>query len=74
MRQLAVFLVLRAVLAGVLESYVLLDRLTAMREERARQLQASGTPMDVRLYPVFDETLSPRNMILLCKRMQVPST
>lgn len=66
MRQLAVYLALRTVLAGVLESFVLSDRLRALRERAAG---TGGVELgDVRMFPVFDETLSPRNVILLAKR------
>lgn len=65
MKQLAVFLMLRTVLARVLESYVLLDRVQFMREQ-----QREKGSFNVETFPVFEETISPRNMILMCRRTQ----
>eukprot|EP01120_Amphizonella_sp_Union-15-10_P000024 TRINITY_DN10028_c0_g1_i1.p1 TRINITY_DN10028_c0_g1~~TRINITY_DN10028_c0_g1_i1.p1 ORF type:complete len:248 (+),score=25.52 TRINITY_DN10028_c0_g1_i1:196-939(+) len=58
MEQVAGFLAVRSVLSPVLETLVLLDRFLYMKER--------GVVADI--FPLFDSTLSPRNMVIVARK------
>lgn len=51
---------LRAALAPVLETYILLDRLLFLQEQ--------GSSLEAVMLPVFDPVLSPRNVAIIAKK------
>lgn len=59
------FYALRAVLAPVIESYILLDRLLYLKE----QAEVFGGSMTAELVPLFDPAISPRNMAIVAHRV-----
>ncbi|RWW70905.1 hypothetical protein BHE74_00021393 [Ensete ventricosum] len=54
------FWALRAALGPLVESYILLDRLLFLQEQ--------GNSVEAFLFPIFDPTLSPRNMAVIARR------
>jgi len=58
------FYALRAVLAPVIESYILLDRLLFLKE----QGEVMGGSIAAELVPLFDPSISPRNMAIVAHR------
>ncbi|TVU49122.1 hypothetical protein EJB05_00414, partial [Eragrostis curvula] len=55
------FWCLRAALGPVVETYILLDRLLFLQEE--------GNPVEAFLFPIFDPTMSPRNMAIIAWKL-----
>ncbi|XP_074557827.1 uncharacterized protein LOC141813744 [Curcuma longa] len=51
---------LRAALGPLVETYILLDRLLFLQEQ--------GDSIEASLFPIFDPTLSPRNMAIIARR------
>lgn len=60
------FYSLRAVLAPVIESYILLDRLLYLKEQA--ELVAGKERVTAELVPLFDPSISPRNMAIIAHR------
>jgi hypothetical protein len=56
---------LRAVLAPVIESYILLDRLCYVEE----QAELAGGKIAAELVPIFNPSISPRNMAIIAHRV-----
>ena len=56
---------LRAVLAPVIESYILLDRLFYVEE----QAELAGGKIAAELVPIFNPSISPRNMAIIAHRV-----
>ena len=56
---------LRAVLAPVIESYILLDRLCYVEE----QAELAGGKIAAELVPIFNPSISPRNMGIIAHRV-----
>lgn len=56
---------LRAVLAPVIESYILLDRLCYVEE----QAELAGGKIVAELVPIFNPSISPRNMAIIAHRV-----
>uniref|UniRef100_A0A804I2Z7 Methyltransferase domain-containing protein n=1 Tax=Musa acuminata subsp. malaccensis TaxID=214687 RepID=A0A804I2Z7_MUSAM len=54
------FWALRAALGPLVESYILLDRLLFLQEQ--------GNSVEAFLFPIFDPTLSPRNIAVIARR------
>ncbi|KFK43870.1 uncharacterized protein AALP_AA1G184800 [Arabis alpina] len=52
---------IRAALGPVLETLILLDRLMFLQEQ--------GDPIEVVMIPIFDPTISPRNVAIIAKRL-----
>ncbi|TPX36622.1 hypothetical protein SmJEL517_g01287 [Synchytrium microbalum] len=66
-KQFAIVWTLRAMMAGVLESLILMDRFMFVSEE-ARRVCTGLEEIHVEMYPIFDVVDSPRNMIITaCK-------
>lgn len=51
---------LRAALGPLLETYILLDRLLFLHEQ--------GDSVEASLFPLFDPTISPRNMVIIARK------
>lgn len=51
---------LRAALGPLVETYILLDRLLFLQEQ--------GNSIEASLFPIFNPTLSPRNMAIIARR------
>ncbi|KAG0588649.1 hypothetical protein KC19_2G259300 [Ceratodon purpureus] len=62
----APFYSLRAVLAPVIESYILLDRLLYLKEQA--ELVTGKERISAELVPLFDPAISPRNMAIIAHR------
>jgi hypothetical protein len=62
------FYSLRAVLAPVIESYILLDRLLYLKEQA--ELVAGKERITAELVPLFEPSISPRNMAIIAHRGQ----
>ena len=60
------FYALRAVLAPVIESYILLDRLLYVKEEA--EVAKGSSLITAELVPVFEPSISPRNMAIVAHR------
>ncbi|CAM6019990.1 unnamed protein product [Sphagnum balticum] len=58
---------LRAVLAPVLESYILLDRLLYLEEHSQNNSSTTGQ-ITAELVPLFEPSISPRNMVIIACR------
>lgn len=58
---------LRAVLAPVLESYILLDRLLYLEEHTQNNSSTTGQ-ITAELVPLFEPSVSPRNMVIIACR------
>eukprot|EP00002_Diphylleia_rotans_P021497 TRINITY_DN4180_c0_g1_i3.p1 TRINITY_DN4180_c0_g1~~TRINITY_DN4180_c0_g1_i3.p1 ORF type:complete len:537 (+),score=106.21 TRINITY_DN4180_c0_g1_i3:109-1719(+) len=66
-----VFWALKCVLSTVVESLILVDRVTYLREQLgldSDSANVSGRFGDVAVVPVFDPTISPRNMAIVAVR------
>lgn len=61
------FYALRAVLAPVIESYILLDRLLYVKEQ-AEVVASSNSFIIAELVPLFEPSISPRNMAIVAHR------
>lgn len=64
------FYSLRTVLAPVIESYILLDRLLYLKEqgESAAAKDGMGARITAHLVPIFEPATSPRNMAIIAHR------
>ena len=60
------FYSLRAVLAPVIESCILLDRLVYLKEQA--EVVAGKQRITAELVPLFDPSISPRNMAIIAYR------
>lgn len=60
------FYSLRAVLASVIETYVLLDRLLYVKEQAEKT--GAKERITVELVPLFEPSISPRNMAIIAHR------
>ncbi len=61
--RMAAFLALRALIGTAIESFVVFDRLLYLHEQDTHHSHSYA-----QLRPIFDETLSPRNLILLANK------
>ncbi|KAJ7548939.1 hypothetical protein O6H91_07G033800 [Diphasiastrum complanatum] len=68
MALVGVFWSLRAVLAPVLESYILLDRLLFLKEQALKANNEDRETIISQLVPLFDPLVSPRNMAIVAMR------
>lgn len=74
-RKVAVFFMLRLAMAPCVESLVLLDRAIFLTEVNMQCSSTSHThnvvhrPVSVQLLPIFDPTVSPRNIALIAKQI-----
>ena len=64
------FYSLRTVLAPVIESYILLDRLLYLKEqgELVAGRDRTGAGITAHLVPIFEPATSPRNMAIIAHR------
>ena len=72
-RKVAMFFMFRLAIAPCVESLVLLDRaifLTEVNTEERKQCHRHTLrQVQVRLLPIFDPTISPRNIALIAKQL-----
>ncbi len=67
-RKVAMFFMLRLALAPCVESLVLLDRAIFLIEQSTTATSThTHRPVQVWLIPIFDPTISPRNIVLIAK-------
>ncbi|GAM26389.1 hypothetical protein SAMD00019534_095640 [Acytostelium subglobosum LB1] len=66
-KKISLFLLLRGLIAPVLESYIVMDRWLFLDESRQHTEKVTGQTSTLRSFivPIFEETISPRNYAIL---------
>jgi hypothetical protein len=67
------FYSLRTILAPIIESFILLDRLLYLKEQGESMDAKHGTRAQISAYlvPIFEPATSPRNMAIIAHRCEV---